>query len=907
MKLRIIKLASLKYLVKASFIVLFIILLFSSFVVQAQTYRFSFIKTPLSSALAEIAQKTDIRISFDSGLMKQFNTTINIDESDISSVLSVLLKGTGFSYEYKYKTYLIIDNRLEKDKPAAEKILTGIVYDRETGERLPYATICDKEQNVFASTNVEGAFTIQLANKDYFDLQTRYLGYQKLDTVINRNAIEEPIRIGVAQKTQTIRTVNVPGSRLKMMDIANDAGHVTFNPSKIADLPNYGETDVFRALQLLPGISSFENSSKLNIRGSSSDQNMVLLDGFTLYNLDHFFGVFSAINPNVVKNVQVYRGGFDARYGERVSAVVDIVSKTGNQSKPKFSGEVNLISANLTAEIPVTEKFTIVAATRRAYSDFYSSWLMDELLNKKLSQSRTNPNVSVVSPKFYFYDYNLKTSYKISEKENVSFSLYGAKDNLESVENYSGNNDSNAKYNIDVTNKWGNYGVGATWNKQWSNRYFSTLQFGHSGYLNKKSNHTLFTSSSQTTSEVEETSQSNELTGYFLSFKNEIILNPLHKLEFGFSAKRNRYSFDNEKKKYQKNQELTAFLVENETVRTSQNSFIDSDTLKYIAVNKENSAFLYTSFFQDKIKLGNKLFVKPGIRINYYPKADKIYFAPRLSFSYKTEQGLLLKLATGRYYQYINKAGNEQDYDYNREFWVLSNGDENPVVSSNHFIAGMSFEKGKFYFDVEGYYKTLNGLQEYLSLNKLVNSSLFVLDYKSSYFAIGKGKAWGIDFLTKFEAKHFSSWLAYSLGQSTRRFDKINNGTDFPASFDQKHELKWTNIYSLGKWNFSSFLIYNTGKPYLTSSEVDKDFNVTRVYCRLSDYFRIDLSANYNFNIKKVNIKPGLSILNVLDTENYLDAYTRTFSGSRGKKPKTKITLVKAQSITFNFFVKFKF
>ena len=127
----------------------------------------------------------------------------------------------------------------------------------------------------------------------------------------------------------------------------------------------FGEPDVFKTLQLLPGISTQENSSQLNIRGSSADQNLVTFDGFTLYNLDHFFGVFSALNPNVIKDIQVYRGGFDSRYGERVSGIVEITGKSGDKTKPRIYGGVNMISGNLTAEIPISEKLSLVAAGRR--------------------------------------------------------------------------------------------------------------------------------------------------------------------------------------------------------------------------------------------------------------------------------------------------------------------------------------------------------------------------------------------------------------------------------------------------------------------------------------------------------------------------------------------------------------
>ncbi len=874
------------------FFIVFLFLLSNLFVLKSfsqQTYIFEFNNTPLSEALTEIAQKTNIRLSFDSELLGKTKISRKISSLGVDGILTVLLEDAGFTYEFKHNTYLVYKKRQGQAKKAKPKIkiFTGIVFDGESGERLPYATIYALGQNLSVSTTVEGTFSVRLKDSTYNLLQVKYMGYQNFDTIINASQTEPLLKFGLTRKTQTIKTVNVRGEKLEMVDFSNDAGHVTFNPSKFADLPNYGETDVFRALQLLPGISSFENSSQLNIRGSSADQNLVLLDGFTLYNLDHFFGVFSALNPNIIKNIQVYRGGFGSRYGERISAIVDIVGKSGSHAKPQFYGGINMISGNLTAEIPIAKKLTLVAAGRRAYSDVYSSWLADELLNDKLGQTRRLPssNANVISPKFFFSDYNLKFSYQLNDKENVSFSAYSSKDNL----NSSGSNSSN-KGELDVvdTNNWGNYGLGATWNKQWGGRHFSSLQLGHSGYFNDYNNTTTitFNATSSTDSVViikneldELTNESNELTDYFITFRNDYRLNSKNKLQFGLSARYNQFTY-----------------------------YKDASS-DYIYDNLKSSAFLYTAFFQDNINFSNKITVKPGMRLNYYSNSGKFYMEPRLAGSYSARSGVTLKMATGKYFQYLNKSGTEQTYGYNRDFWVLANGDEYPVLSANHYIAGISFDKKDFYFDVEAYYKTIKGVQEYLFFDNPEgrggNDSRSQKSSQLSSFISGRGKAMGIDFLAKYEGTSFTSWLAYSLSKSTRRFDEINNGSEIPSDYDQTHELKWTNIYGHKKWNFSTLTIFTTGKPYIEYSSKDKDFNTTRVYDRLPGYFRTDCSANYSFNIKNVNIKPGLSILNVFNTENYLDIYTRVFDP--GDNSYNETTLVKAQSLTFNFFVNFRF
>lgn len=860
-----------------------IVLLIFSGTVSAQTHQFSFNKTPVSAALSEAASAMNIRISFDSGKLGQFTVTGNVSGDQPDEVISEILRNTGYITEFKYNTYLVVKSaNLVK---AADILVQGVVFDNETGEQLPNATIYFWNKNLSVSTSVNGTFGIQIPDSTDAFLQVKYLGYYTLDTIINTEKKVNNFRLGLNKKTQTLQTIDISGEKLRLISQNDEAGHFEFNPIRFADLPNYGETDVFRALQLLPGISSTENSSQLNIRGSSADQNLVLFDGFTLYNLDHFFGVFSALNPYVIKNIQVYRGGFDSRYGERVAGIVDITSKSGNQLKPEIYGGVNLISANLTAEIPITKKLTMVAAARRAYTDIYSSWLADALLAGKTGQPERFPgqNITEIEPEFFFSDMNFKLSYNVSQDENISLSAYGAKDYLNSS---SYEERTNLTIDTEDINKWGNYGFGVSWKKQWNAKSFTNLQAGHSGYFNDYSNNTVVTGDSVRPRPISGiqadyiTNETNDLTDYFISFQNRYQLNRVNQFEWGTAVKFNQFEF-----------------------------YKDAAT-DVVYNNLNESSILYSVYFQDKISPSSKISVKPGFRLNYYDKTGKLYFEPRLAASFKAGEKTLLKMAAGKYFQYLNKSATEQTYGYNRDFWVLADGGEHPVISSNHFIAGGSYETKNLFFDVEAYYKSVNGLQEYLFFQNPDDRKSALADPPPptpglSRFISGTGQAFGIDFLAKYETTRFTSWLSYSLAKATQKFDQINNGSAIPSAYDQTHQVKWTNIYAYKKWNFSSLTLFSTGQPYVESTSKDQDFNTTRVYNRLPDYFRIDVSANYNFNIGKVNLTPGFSVINVLNTQNYLDIYIRNFGF--GANQTTETTLVKAQEITLNFYLNFRF
>jgi ferric enterobactin receptor len=866
------------------FTCLFILIIPSN--VRGQEQTFSLKDIPVSSALTQIAARMGFKVAFDAGEMEKIRVTTTITGNTPEKILASLLAKTGYRFRFEFDTYLIVREKEITVLPAEPRnFITGIVCDLETGERLPYPSVLWVNEGKYLFSTVEGTFNFLPKDTAHVHLKITCLGYREFNELVSSHD-KNPVMIALSRNIRTLEAVKVTGGWSDMASFTRQPGHFIFNPVRFSDLPNFGETDVFRSLQLLPGIGSSENSANLNIRGSSADQNLVMFDGFTLYNLDHFFGEFSALNPNVIKNIQVYRGGFDSRYGERVSGIVDITGKSGNQYKPEFNGGINLISGSVTAEVPLSEKFTIIAGGRRAYSDVFSTYLTDILLNARLLQNQQNPNsdINTIKPDFYFSDYNLKMTWRPDEKQNIYFSLYGAKDFLDNSNYFEKN-----QLGIDTKdiNKWGNYGFGLSWRKQWKGAFYTELQSGHSGYFNDYYNKTYLRSPSHGQSgqpgprdpdSLRITNEKNILEDYFLSLKSYYSWNPLNQLEFGLSTRNSKYTY-----------------------------YKDAD-IPTVYNDIGSSAWLTSLFIQDKISLQRKWSFKPGIRISLYQKTGNLYAEPRFSSSYTPFEGLILKMATGHYFQYLNKMESEQTYGYNRNFWVLSDGNKHPVVSSDHFILGASYEKNHYYFELEGYFKTMKGIEEYL---------FFTTDQRKNNppggnqnngldkFITGKGRAMGIDFLAKYESPGFTSWIAYSLGKSVRNFTEINNNAEIPAPFDKTHELKWINIVPWRNWNFSSLMICATGRPYIKSSTKDPYFNTTRVYDRLPNYFRSDLSVNYNLKIKKIFLKPGLSIINLFNTKNYYDIYSREFEFKNTTTLQT--TLVKAQELTFNFFVNFRF
>jgi ferric enterobactin receptor len=863
---------------------------------KAQTYKQSFTNTPLSEALNQVSRLLDIKVAFDSQKLSSLSINREVTGNSADELISDLLLNSGFEYKYKYDRYLIVEKGdRSSDPPFNLCQIIGSVSDKETGEQLPYASVILDRQNLIVSASENGSFCIKNVSENPVHLMVSYIGYKPLDTTLNWSSQSMNIDIRLFRKVHVLDTIVVKGTKMEMVDLRNDVDFATtIDPVRLIDLPMLAETDVFRTLQLLPGVSYTENSSGLSIRGGSSDQNLVLFDGQTLYNLSHYYGVVSALNPNVIKDLQIYKGGYDSRFGERVSGIVDISSKSGNQSEAVVYGDVNLLSGNLTAELPLGKKVTFIGAVRRSYSDIYSTNFANHLFEKNMDRFKgdSSNNVIQTKPSYYFYDYNAKLTYKKSNLETFYLSLYGGKDYFNN--SYSGSSQSLIVDAAD-NNTWSNYGISASWLKQWNESFFSNIQAGTSGYDNISSNSTMIDGSNAPgnnrpflpdTIDIFNTSNRNKLKDLYLSARNTYTISNLNQLNFGLLIRENNIYYHK-----------------------------DAGSI-YVYDNTNQTGWTNSAYVQDRITLFDKLTLKPGLRLSYYNGTQKLYFEPRFSANYKFSDVISVRFATGRYYQFISQVLAQQETGYNKNFWVLADNSAHPEVTSNHLIAGFTIEKGNFLFDAEGYYKTYTGLQEYIYLSQFLKHTDFPNYFQKkpppqdmahpSYYITGTGRAYGIDLMVRFKARSYTSWMSYSYGRSIQKFSDINSGNDIPGVNDLPNQLSWTNMLTAGKWNFGTVTLYSSGKPYIDFTRTNGfTLPIDRDYRRLPDFFRSDFSVNYNLSFKKARLKTGVTLLNIFNTQNYFDINTRKYDFMNNSFSET--TLIQSQSFSINLFLHFLF
>jgi hypothetical protein len=769
---------------------------------------------------------------------------------------------------------------------AQTSTISGIVLDAESGETLPNATVRIETLAIGAATNLDGYFVLLGVPEGKHVLTVSYVGFQPAFVPIDTETHSEAVRIELSPGAAGMAEVLVTADRYEMMRTAESISEITVSPRDLAALPNIGEVDIFRSLQLLPGISGTnEGSSGLFVRGGTPDQNLVLLDGMTVYHVDHFFGFFSAFNADAIKDVRIYKGGFPASFGGRTSSVVDLTGKSGADT---FRGSVglNLLSASTSVEVPLGEKASFLLTARRSYTDVIQTGIYNSIYETLTGDDVTpepaagapggrpgggggpggggalgadfvRPGQVVVQPDFYFYDLNAKLTFRPTSRDVLALSLYNGQDNLDESRLIS--NEINIRNAgtatgvndiFDVT-AWGNLGVSGKWSRQWSPRLYSNSLVSYSKYFSENDRTQLierFAADADTAlfSRSFSSLEDNRLSDFTVRIDNEFQLTAQNKLGFGgqFTATDVSYNFSR-----------------NDTL-----SILDSD----------QQSQLGALFVQNTWTPSDRLRIVAGLRAIYYDVTEEAFLEPRASFQMDLTERLKVKAGFGHYNQFVARVVNENVTEGARDFWLLADGQDVGIQSSTHFVLGAAWETPSWLFDVEAYHKDLSGLSEFTLRFRRDD-----VDFEASeLFFDGSGIARGLEVLIQKKFGRATGWLSYTLAEVEHTFEGLNDGLAFPALHDQRHELKLVQSTKLGeRWNVAATWTMATGKPYTTP---ESEYAITLLdgreqsYIhvgekngeRLPAYHRLDVSTHYRFPMKGSEVDIGFSVFNLYNRKN---------------------------------------
>lgn len=724
-------------------------------------------------------------------------------------------------------------------------------------ERLPYADIQIKGSNKGASTNVDGYFSLIEVSEEALLLKVSYVGYatQEIPIAAGSEDIKE-LEIQLKFNFELDEVV-VTAQSYKVMNASESISTIQISPAQLALLPNVGEVDIFRSLQLLPGVSgSNESSSGLFVRGGTPEQNLVILDGMTVYNVDHFFGFFSAFNADAVKDVQLFKGAFPAKYGGRLSSVVDLTGKTGDPNK--FHGNVglNLLNARAGLQIPLFKKASLSFYGRRSYTDILRSGLYEDIFNV-FTQTENPPDIdgldiTTIEPDFYFFDLNSKLSFNPTKTDVVAFSFYSGADHLVESNDIIIERGQNPTIligiDLDETSDWGNKGFSGKWSRQWGPKWYSNLLLASSNYFSEYNRKldilaTLVERDTVVADREIKSIEDNIVRDVSIRLDNELQLNAKHKLEFGGWA----------------------------TFAEVDYEFVRDDTLSILDLQQE--AQYTAAYVSDNWQVHPKLLIQAGLRATYYDLSEEVYWAPRFSFQYQLSDRIKLKGGYGKHYQFVNRIVNENVTEGSRDFWLLADDDLVKVSNAEHFILGASYETDDFLFDVEAYRKNLSNLAEF-SLRFQRND----ID-RDRLFFLGNGFAEGIEFLVQKKRGAYTGWVSYTLARVRNTFPGINNGFEFSALHDQRHEFKTVHSYEINEWRLAATFVFASGKPFtepagqysieLLDGRSNNYISVgAKNASRLPAYHRLDLSAHYLYKLGPYDVDFGLSIFNFYDRRN---------------------------------------
>lgn len=778
---------------------------------------------------------------------------------DSSAVVYIKRRGR-LQYEDTVSERLLASIKYEGAPVKKHFSLSGKVVDFNSGTAITNAILTLPTTGQIAEVNSEGYFTFADVASDTVAISVVAQGYIPTEVYLTPDTRMDNYIIEMEENGKNmLEDVVVVAYTDVSLQNRETISTLQMSAKKLSELPNVGEKDIMRAMQLLPGVSAaHESSSGLYVRGGTPDQNLVLYDGFTVYHVDHLYGFFSAFNSNALKDMQLYKGGFDAKYGGRISSVSELTGKEADHKRFNMGGDVSLLSGNVFMEIPVSQKISLSAAARRSWKGPIYNWIFNKFggsdadANQSSNNDGRGPQTKTNS---YFSDINTKLVYNPSADSKIAFSYFTGNDFLENTQTFGfggfGGGGGFGGNNATDKTKYANRGTSLQWAQKWNRKLKSNNTISYSNYFSDRNRtnarYSIDSVTNDTTTVYTGVIEKNNLKDY--SFRSD--------WTWGMS-RHNQI-------------ELGAFA----TVFDIHYSYGEDDTS--IILNRNDKGTLSGLFLQDRFRFfKDRAELKAGMRMSYFNVTAKTYTEPRLAASYKISNPLSLRLAYGQYYQFANQITREDVLAGNKEFWILSDGANVPVSQSTHYIAGLNYESKDYLFSAEGYYKSLTDITQYSLRFSSVRSDR---SYSENFYT-GKGFARGIELMAQKKSGKITGWISYAFGQARNQFD-VYGADYFPASQDVTNELKIVGIYKYKKWDFSATWVWATGRPYtapggsytitLLDGTTKDYFTVTsQNSLRLPDYHRLDIAANRHFyNEKGEDVGYlGISVFNAYNRTN---------------------------------------
>ncbi len=799
-------------------------MLFTGIIIYAQNPNE---KSPLRVILLDLEQKYNITFSFADENIDGVMIDPPVENSTIEEVIDYLELHTGLHFQKLNERFISIN------KPGLNRIdINGFVTDLETGKNIIGATIQSKIHSTISDD--KGHFELKgLMGND--TLLVRVLGYTPSQVLVEDFKKISSNRIYLKQKVTKLQEVIVSNFITKGININSD-GSIEIDAGTLGILPGLTDPDVLQTLQALPGIQSInETVSHINVRGGTNDQNLIFWDGIKMYQSGHFFGLISAFNPYITKEVVLIKNGTTTALSDGVSSTIDI--RTDDRVSQSFSGGagINMINADLFLKIPLTTKMSLQLSSRRSISDLFQTPTYDQYFNRIFRNtdvtSSSDPIADTLvdsNEKFNFYDITAKLLYDISGRDKLRISFLRVFNTINYEESAIVNNELESKTSgLEQQTT----ATSIVYNRLWSNKFATTAQVYFSGYDLGAVNFDVLND--------QRLIQENKILDTGLKLDARIAMSKTFDLFTGYQ-----------------------FSEVGVTNLVDINNPIFRRLIKKVL--RTHTIFAEGNFSS----VSGNTNLRLGLRANYFEKFERFIIEPRLAFNQKFLDHFSFELLGEMKSQTTTQVIDLQNdfLGVEKRRWVLSNEEDIPIVESKQISTGLRYQQGNFLVSLEGYYKKVNGITS--SSQGFQNQFQYI---RSS----GSYEVSGLDFLINQRIGVFTTWLSYSFAKNTYDFPEFNPMV-FPNNLDIRHTTTFGTSFQSKNFQVSAGFNWRTGKPYTIGTDII-DGNI--IYespnsSRLDDYLRVDLSAKYWFQIsKKVRGEFGVSLWNISDNQNIVNIY----------------------------------
>ncbi len=807
----------------------------------------------LNEIFTDLEDQYGIRFSFATQSIGSKKMAVDFKGESISDVLEYLLEDIDMEYKILDENILVRKTKsyTENANDAYNKTLhiRGKVTNYASSAELDYATVSINNSTIGTYTDDNGRFDIEIP-KQYFDelLTIQYIGFESTEYEISE--LEDAfLIISMTESQYAIDEITIVNKE-KSINIGNSSNSTSLNKRQIlSNTSGVMGNDIGRQLQLMPGITAHDdNSAEIKIRGSNSEETLMILDGMPIYSANHYYGIFSGVNTSYIDSVNLFKNTYPLQYGGKTAGLVELFSDNNQPVKTNATANIDLLTASGIVKIPLGKQSFFSLAGRSTTNDVsnkqFNTVSSNRQENQQLQNFKEKAKDQNSDPSFKFYDINAKYQWT-NHTNSLAFNFFKSADHVDNKYNIeiADNQKNQLKLEAVENQSWSTNASSILWDSKLSNNLVWHTRAFYSKYINDEINDIVLDKKpniGSPSSPIDLKSKQDNLLAdigidSYLDYKLEN-----QSLKLGFTSTHHKIDY----------------------------SFKENSKIRFQGKEKFLELGGYAGY---KRLYGEKLNINAGIRAIYYSNIKEVKLSPRIAANYNITNNVRFKAAYGFEQQVVRQL----DYNYRNQpmqLWVSAGNNNIPVLTSSNLMIGSTIKLGYVNLDVEFYQKNKTGVLEYAVPTPSNPSNSGAQEREYSLF-IGNGITRGMDLILGSGYGAYDTYLCYTLSSSRQQFEAIFKNKLYPSENDRRHQFKWINSLTTGKLTWGLNAIFVSGLPYTDITNIGlngniRDIDPTSIRKLLRPYHRIDISTSYDFNIGSFKSSLSLSVFNLMNTKN---------------------------------------